>query len=211
MAIGDAVKLKLYNEAIALLKETRLASLTESREMRRRLDDVWDAGIIDLALEKGQWHFASRIVSLTYNPSIEPADDSYGYVIDKPSDLVRLTAFCSDGRLEHPVLRYQEVGAYWLCDFDTVWLKYVSNDDSYGLDTSLWPDSFREVVEAVLAEKAAPSTASEAVLDRVAAQLKKRLANAVSLGAMAGPTRFQPQGSWSTARGGGSGFNHNRR
>jgi hypothetical protein len=212
MAISDAVKLKLYNEAVWLLKETKLASLTEERETRRRLDDAWDAGVINAALEKGQWHFASRVVSLTYDPDVTPSLPGYSYAIEKPSDLVRLTAFCSDGsELKVPAV-YEETGAHWLCHFDTVYIKYVSNDGSYGNDPTLWPASFREVVEAVLAQKAAPTTASEEMIDRIESTLAARLASAQARGAMAGPTKFAPPGSWVRARGfGATRFDHNRR
>lgn len=210
MAVSDAVKLKLYNEALSLLKETKLASLTEERETRRRLDDAWSAGALDAALEKGQWHFASRIVELTYNPSVEPTF-GHQYVIDKPSDLIRLTAFCSDEFLREPIVAYQETGAYWLCDLDRVYIKYVSDDDSYGYDTTLWPESFREVVEALLALKASPVSASESILERIEGTLDTRLSKAVSLGAMAGPTKFAPTGSWTRARSGRARFDHNRR
>jgi hypothetical protein len=200
MAVASAVKLKLYNEALALLRETKLATISEAREPRYRLDDAWDAGALDATLEKGQWHFASRAVSLTYSPSITP---SFGYrrAFDKPSDMVRLTALCSDEYLNEPLLRYQEVGPYWLCDLDTVYLKYVSNDNAYGNDSTLWPASFREVLEAVLAEKTVRSlTTSQEIRDDVVVTLKKRLEQAVSLGAMAGPTRFAPPGSWVSSR-----------
>jgi hypothetical protein len=40
----SASKLKLYNDALGILGERRLASLTENREPRRVLDEVWDAG-----------------------------------------------------------------------------------------------------------------------------------------------------------------------
>lgn len=213
MAISDAVKLKLYNEALWLLKETKLSSLTEERETRRRLDDAWDAGVINAALEKGQWHFASRIVSLTYDPDVTLSLPGYTYAIEKPSDFVRLTAFCSDGsQLQVPILDYRETGNYWLCNFDTVYIGYVSNDGSYGNDPTLWPASFREVVEAVLAEKAAPVSASEEVIARIEATLATRLASAIVRGAMAGPTKFTPPGSWSRARSrGATRFDHNRR
>jgi hypothetical protein len=213
MAISDAVKLKLYNEALALLKETKLASLSEAREPRRRLDDAWDAGLINAALEKGQWHFASRVVALTYDPDVTLSLPGYTYAVEKPSDMVRLTAFCSDGtELRVPVLDYRESGAYWLCNFDTVYIGYVSNDGSYGNDPTLWPASFREVVEVMLAEKGMPIGADEALIDRIQYTLRARVADAVAKGAMAGPTRFMPPGSWSRARSHGAGrFDHNRR
>ena len=202
MAISDAVKLKIYNEAAALLKETRFAALTDDRELRYRFDDAWDAqpGVIDRALEKGQWHFAERPIELTYDPDVTPAF-GYTYAFEKPSDLVRLTAFCSDEFHQHEA-QFREAGAHWLCNLDTVYIVYVSNDGSFGKDPTQWPASFAEVVEATLALKGAPTTASEEIIGRVTAQLHRALADAVSRNAMASPTKFSPPGSWARSRGG---------
>jgi hypothetical protein len=97
---------------------------------------------------------------------------------------------------------YREAGAHWLCNLDTVYLGDVSNDGSYGKDPTLWPASFAEVVEATLALKGAPTTASEEIIGRVTAQLQRALADAVSRNAMSGPTKFSPEGSWARARSG---------
>jgi hypothetical protein len=202
MAISDAVKLKVYNEAAALLKEARFASLTETRELRYRFDDAWDAqpGVVIRALEKGQWHFAERTSETTYDPDITPSF-GYTYAIEKPSDLVRLTGICSDEFLKHTI-DYRDAGAHWLCNLDTVYLGYVSSDGSYGFDPTLWPASFSEVVEATLALKGAPTTASEEVIERVTFQLNRALADAVSRNAMASPQKFSPPGSWARSRAG---------
>ena len=57
-----ATKLTLFREAIRLLGERKLDSLTESFEPRRVMDDIYDGGGVRSCLEMGQWKFATRSV-----------------------------------------------------------------------------------------------------------------------------------------------------
>jgi hypothetical protein len=203
MANSD-VQLKLYNDALRLCGERKLSSLSENRESQRLLTGVWDGGARDYCLEKGQWNFAARTLELTYSPSITPA---FGmrYAFDKPVDLIRLMKFCSDELLVNPELRYQDQPAYWLCDLDKVYVQYVSNDDAFGNDLSLWPQTFRRYVAAYLASRVvARLTSDKQTLAYVKVELKEALTDARSNDAMAGPTVVpRNQGSWGRARGGG--------
>lgn len=213
MAISDAQKLALYNGALRIIRETKLASLTEAREPRRVLDDVWlglsTGGAIRACLEMGQWHFAKRTVKITYNPSLTTAF-GYRYGFDKPDDYVRLMEMCSDEHFNSPLTAYRENGPYWFADLEDLYVSYVSIDDEYGLDATLWPEAFRFVVEAYLAKEVAFSlTVADGV--RVIAEnaLKDAVLKAKSLGAMAQPTKFAPASSWETSRAGYG--NHGRR
>ena len=78
-------KLTLFNGALRLLGERRLASLTEDRPARRYLDDAWDDGLVDDALEQGFWNFATRTVQMTASTSVEP-EFGYRYAFQKPDD-----------------------------------------------------------------------------------------------------------------------------
>lgn len=203
MAVSAATKLRLYNAALRIIRETKLSSAAEARESRRVLDDIWDDGAIDDCLELGIWHFATRTISLTYDPSITPA---FGlqYAFTHPADFIRLVAMCQDEHLQVPLTQYRENGGYWFADLDTVYLSYVSNDDSYGTDASLWPGAFRQVVEAYLADKLSLGITCSSEMKAVAAkELKDALVNAKSLGAMSQPVRFAPPNAWETARAGG--------
>ena len=66
-------QLTLYNNALHLIGERKLSSLSENRECRRLLDTVWDRPAIDDCLERGQWNFAIRSVHIDHSPSVEPA------------------------------------------------------------------------------------------------------------------------------------------
>ena len=129
-------RLKLYNEAlITFLGERALGSLAENREPRRVLDAVWDNGAIDYCLEQGLWNFATRAQQITYSPSVEPPF-GYRYAFTKPDDYVRTAAVCSDERFNCPLTQYADEGGFWFADLDTLYVKYVSDDDQYGYDLS---------------------------------------------------------------------------
>ncbi len=206
MAISDAQRLALYNGALRIIRETKLAAIDEEREPRRILDDAWTGlgtgGAIKACLEMGIWHFAKRTVRITYNPSITPSF-GYRYAYDKPEDYVRLVEMCSDEHFNTPITAYRENGPYWFSDVEPLYVSYVSIDDAWGLDPTLWPESFRFVVEAYLAKEVALGlTVSDSIRDRAEAQLESMLSKAKGLGAMGQPTRFAPASSWETARGG---------
>jgi hypothetical protein len=195
-----ATQLSLYNEALRLCGERKLASLTENREPRRLLDSVWDADAINYCLEQGQWKFAIRTAKLEYNPSMEPAF-GYQYGFDKPTDLVRITALCSDEYFNVPLTQYSEEAGYWFSDLDEIYIQYVSNDASYGADFSLYPETYMRYVASYLASEIIDRlTQNNALWDKVYGLMKKRLTDARSKDALAGPTKFFPSGSWLNAR-----------
>lgn len=199
-----ATKLSLYNEALRICGERKLASLTEDREPRRLLDDVWDEGAIDYCLEQGQWNFAIRSAKLEYAPSIDPAF-GYQYAFERPIDFVRLAAFCSDEYYNVPLTQFSEEGGFWFSDLDEIYIKYVSNDASYGTDYSLYPQTFVRYVAAYLASEIIDRlTQNNSLWDKTYRLMQKRLIDARSKDAMNEPTQFPPTGRWVSSRRGGA-------
>lgn len=198
-----ATQLSLYNEALRICGERKLASITEDREPRRLLDGVWDGGAIDYCLEQGQWNFAMRSAKLEYAPSIDPAF-GYKYAFEKPSDYIRITALCTDEYFNVPLTQYTEEGGFWFSDLDEIYIKYVSNDSSYGSDYSLYPQTFMRYVATYLASEIIDRLTQNASLwDKTYRLMQKRLTDARSKDAMAEPTQFLPTGRWISARRGG--------
>ena len=66
-------QLSIYNGALSILGERKLASLTENREPRYKLDDVWGNDLIRRVLQMGQWNFAKRTIELDASPSVTPS------------------------------------------------------------------------------------------------------------------------------------------
>jgi hypothetical protein len=203
-------QLTLYNKALLLMGERSLASLSEEREPRRRLDEVWDSGAaVKYCLEQGQWNFAMRTVQVDYDTNIEP-DFGYQRAFEKPSDWVITSALCADENFRVPLLEYWDEAGYWYANLDTIYVRYVSNHVTYGLDYTLWPESFREYVEEYLCSKVVLAISEDD--DKEAASLKrlrKKLLTAKSRAAMSDPTSFPAQGGWSSARQ-GRGFRGDR-
>lgn len=197
-------KLTVYNGALRECGERKLSSLTENREPRRVLDSVWDNDFIRQCLSEALWNHAMRTVELTYSPSVSP-DFGYRRAFDKPTDWIRTASMSGDERFATPLLEYNDEAGYWFADLDTLYVRYVSDDDEYGADLSLWPAKFTQYVETELAARSAKRITGS---DSEAAAIRKRaddaLKKARSNDAMDEPTKFAPQGSWVSARGGRS-------
>ena len=199
-------KLQIYNTALTEYLGTRkLASISEARSDRYDLDDAWDAGLVDECLHAGQWKFATRVAQLSYNPSVTP---SFGHTraFDKPDDFVRLVALCSDEFYKSTLMEYEEEAGMWFCSLDDIYIKYVSNDNAYGNDMSLWPPNFVSYVAATLAAKKAKKiTGSDKIRDDMMKLQRDALSDSLTTDAMAGPPKFAPPGRWAMSRSNGWG------
>lgn len=209
MAILAAVKLAIYNEALRHLGARKLASLTEDREPRRVLDDVWGASddAVLFGLESGDWNFATRSVSALYDPSITP---SFGWrrVFGKPDDFVRLTSLAGDEyfQLPYTARQYADEAGYWLADVDTLYIRYVSSHADFGFDSSKWTIAFRKFLAAYLAHEACERlTNSTAKVEQTRRMMQDALKGAVSRDAMDEGVKFRPAGNWIRSRAGGRG------
>ncbi len=193
-------QLSLYNQALRLVGETKLASLTANRPERYALDSIWDEDPIKQMLEEAQWTFAIRSLEWNYDSSVT-SDFGYLYAFTKPSNYVRSAAICSDEYYREPITAFSDENNYWFCDLQTIYIKYVSDADLFGRDYSLWTELFRTCVATKMAVELAISlTKSQSMMDGLEARLKKHIADAKSLDAMNEPTRFPTAGNWTRAR-----------
>ena len=193
-------KLNIYNGALSIIGERQLASLTEERESRRQLDLIWDDGGVVGCLEAGQWYFAMRSQQITYDPAITPP---WGFkrVFDVPSDHVRTCAVCQDEDFNVPLLTYREEASFWYANLDTIYVRFVSSDTSYGLDFSLWPASFVQFVKSDFASQVVFKLTQDKEKQKLAAANRtQQLKEAKSLAAMADASTFPAQGAWTRAR-----------
>lgn len=202
MAATD--RLGIYNGALLLCGERFLSSLTEDREPRYLLDHVWDKGGVRYCLEQGQWNFAMRTSRLDYSTDIEP-DFGYRRAFEKPDDWVNVANVAQDEFFRAPLLRYQDESGYIYADLDTIYARYISDDDTYGFDFATWPESFREYVEAHFAAKVIRNiTSDETMVDRIVHPKTGILViarrTAKNKDAQAEPTQFGAQGAWTRAR-----------
>lgn len=194
-------RLSLYNGALLECGERKLVSLSENREPRRLLDDVYDNGLIDFVLNTGQWKFAKRTVKMAPSTSIEP-DFGYHKAYPVPEDFIRTTSMCSDEYMNVPLLQYTMERGYWFADVEPIYVSYISNDPLVGgANVSLWPPDFCRYVEAYLASRVVRKlTQDKDDWTRLFKLAKQRLTEASSTDAMEGPTVFPPIGSWVSSR-----------
>ena len=204
-------KLKIYNEALLICGERSLSSVTEAREPRYLLDTVWDNGGVDSCLASGQWKFAMRTIMLDYESGISP---TFGYqrAFTKPSDWVATSAIANDEFFNSPLLEYVDETGYWYADLDVLYIRYVSNDTNYGTDYASWPAKFTEFVSAHFAYKVSLKlTTDKEKREQIDRYRNKALLEAKNHDAMSDPTKFPPEGSWVSARRGGSTRNRGNR
>lgn len=196
-------QLGLYNEALRLLGERRLASLAENREPRRVLDDIWNDGTLDFCLEQGLWNFATRAVEVTPSTTIVP---NFGYLkaYDKPNDFIRTVGVAEDEYFNVPLIRMIEETGFWFADIEPIYVRYISKDSAYGYDFNRWPATFAKYVATYLASEASLSLTQSAEKQGIIfGMMQARLKDARSKDAMAEATAFMPQGGWTVSRKGG--------
>ena len=195
-----ASRLSIYNNALTrFLGERKLSGLTEAREPRYLLDDVWDSDGVKTCLQEAQWNFAIRTTQMDYDTGIAP-DFGYRRAFAKPSDYVRLAGFCSDEFFKQPINHYQDNSGYWFCDYETIYVRYVSSDTDYGLDYSKWPPNFARFVEAWFALQIASRIATDRARAMTEADVEKLLKKAKATDSQEEPVGMKPLGSWSRAR-----------
>ena len=199
-----ATKLSLYNGALRHLGQGKLSAIDEGVENRRLLDDIYDDQAIKTVLEMGLWNFAMRTVKVEYDTSIEP-DFGLRRAFSKPTDWVRTAEAASDEHFTTPLidLEFRDEQGYWFADIDSIYVRYVSDDDEYGSDLSLWPLSFVKCFEWFLAWELTPRLAeNKTSQDEVWKMLQDQLKNARSKDALNEGVKFPPAGGWASARGG---------
>ena len=214
-----ATRLQIYNDALILCGERALADLSENREPRRLLDEVWSGTGLGYCLEQKQWHFAIRTQQVDPDPSINP---TFGYrlAFPKPDDWIATSAVCSDEYFRTPLTAYADEVGIWYADIEPIFVKFVSNDAQYGMNLGKWPSTFADYVAAYFAgriiTKLAGSKADQvAFLHGAQGQIEtghihKTLMIAANKAAMTQPTQFVAQGSWTRARMGGRNYRRDR-
>lgn len=167
-------KLALYNDAVLLLGERKLSSLVEARESRYQLDSAWDMGAVDYCLEIIK-PSSQRLTAKLNSPSVS-AVHGLDSVHTLPSDYIATVGVYLDDKLDQPISRYMIDGATLICEFDTVYLRYVSN--SYAAST--YNLSFAKVISSYLAREIAGKIAPEQ-FTRVDGLFKEYASSALSI------------------------------
>jgi hypothetical protein len=189
-----ATKLGLYNGALFLLKATRLDTVSDAREERYTLDEVYDS-VLGYCLEQGNWKFATRTVAIEHSEDLEPSF-GYSYAFERDTDFVRLIAISASGNFFPPLEDFADEASAWHANCDPLYASYVSDGASYGADLSLWPRTYERAVEHELAVRIAPhiTTMGGDGMDRLIRDSTRAMANAKMKDARAGPIKRPPPG-----------------
>lgn len=193
-------QLSLYNGALRLIKQRRLATLTDDVEARYHLDDEYNKSI-RYCLEQGLWNFALRTTQLEQDTTNEPVF-GYLYAFLQPDDFVRLNAISSNSYMNPTLEEYVVEGAYWLAQTNPLYVSYISDDPLYGYDLGRWPATFELGVEYELAYRVAPhlTAMSDGDLERLFKEKVHAIRDARSKDALEQPASRPPPGRLVRAR-----------
>jgi hypothetical protein len=196
-----ADKLEIWNEALILIGERTLASLTEDREPRRVLDTVY-TNALQHCLEAGQWNFATHTFSVAADSGSPTLIPGWSYRFTKSEHWLRTIAVSASSTFNPPLNDYADEQSYWWANVTPLYIRMVNNSSNYGRNLLLWPKTFTRYVEAHLALLICERlTQSSTKYDRIEKIEKRRLQDALAKDAMNEPTKYLPQGSWVSSRG----------
>lgn len=146
------VKLDLYNRALDLLGEPRLAHLSQARLARYALDDAYTF-VLSECLEQGMWLFAMRTVAAS-STALPTPDFGFAYAYTIPADIIHTYMLFRDATTALDVNEdYVEIDGEFLTQASPLYVRYTSNGASYGNNLALWPYTFSKYVAAKLAGK----------------------------------------------------------
>jgi hypothetical protein len=140
-------KLAVYNDALLLIGERKLASLTENREPRRLLDSAFDFGAVEYCLEIVKPVFSRKTIKLTV--SVPSTNHDMDNVFTLPADWISTVDVYSDSRLDQPITRYINEDRTIACEYETIFVRYCSSDNASVF--TKWSPVFARVVSAYLA------------------------------------------------------------
>jgi len=156
-----ASKLDIYKGAARLLGHAAgISSLTETSQMRSTFDDIWTPAI-GFLLTEGMWNFAIRSVELSADEDTDPAF-GWTYAFSRPTDWIRTVSISDIGTFDSGFESFVDENNFWYADATPLYIRYVSNDASYGLNIALWPQTFAKAAEAYIAYEAAMTVAGAA-------------------------------------------------
>lgn len=196
-----ADRLSIFNAALRLLGDAHgLSSLTEEGPARRALDSAWRS-TGEALLTEGFWNFAIRSVELSNDEDVEPRF-GFDYAFSKPDDWVRTLSISDSAKYTEGFQQYEDEQDYWYASIDTLYIRYVSNDDDYGWNIAKWRSPFVKAFEAYLAfECGLPISGDKATRNDVFNIYRDRLKRAKVIDAVDEPVRQEPRGRLVRSRG----------
>lgn len=194
-----ADRLSIYKEALRLLGPSELASLTEDRPERHKLDDAWNDAV-EYMLSKGLWNFAIRSVELGNDEDFVPLF-GYDYSFTQPEDWVRTVNISEDPTFREGLRNYEDEQGHWFANIPTLYVRYVSNDADYGWNIARWRQPFAKALAAYLGFNCGlPISSDKGTRNDLYTLFKNLLKEAKTLDAVDERVQVKPAGRWTRAR-----------
>ncbi len=139
-----ATRLQIYNDALTLLGEPRLATLSDDVNGRYELDNLYDRAVLHVTRQAG-WNHAIKIVSPAVGGVVYTGFD-YSYA--KPVDWLRTHSIHTlIGAREFPI-DARELSTAWAANIDDeVYFRYIAS----GISEASWTEGFVLALAAYLA------------------------------------------------------------
>lgn len=192
-------KLDLYNGALGHLGPVRFSVVTENRPDRYELDAVYSVTLQSM-LERGLWFFALR--SIEWNPDTDvTARFGLPYTYSLPTDYVRIRLIATDEAQRHEDRTYKREGNFIFSSYPVLYLTYVSNDPSYGLNLGAFTQLYADAVAVELAYRSGlPITQSKGTKNDLLVIKKRMLVEAQRKEAVDERVKGKPTSSWVNSR-----------
>ena len=190
--------LAIYNDALLILGLDGITTNADDSNRRSKIDRALNAGVVVELLEDHPWQFALTSYKSFYDPSLE-SEWGYSKVHGKPEDMSRLHGLYTDETMRCPLKFYKDEGSNLFSDYEILYIEYISSNLKNTVE--LWPEFFKRMVAAKLANDAGPSLRMEgADVDNARGVFAERKSSALSNDAAASPPMVIPSGSWNKSR-----------
>ena len=191
--------LRLYNEALSILKRPRLVSVNDEREDRIALDTAREGFLVNKLLSDYAWQWARTTVKLTYNSALQPVW-GYQYGFTKPTDILKFDGIFYDEYLQQPVKHYRDESGVIYTVAPEIYITYIQ--DTLETQPTSWPSHFWRYAASELAVGAMGHIpdVSQATMNEARAVARMRQDDAENWDFSQAPPTLIKQGSWTRAR-----------
>jgi hypothetical protein len=197
-----ATKLGIWNDALRMIGEHRLVSLTEDTEARYVLEDAWD-DCVKFVFTEGLWNFATKTEQIAADTGQTPIP-GFDFVFDKPLYWLRTIAISQTSRFDTEAI-YRDENNKIYANVDTLYIRFISHERSDDSQIENWPPAFAKLVAAYLAMECAERVSgSSSKSAAIADEYKRVLASAKNKDALDQAQMFTSPGNWIRAMRGSS-------
>lgn len=195
-------KLGIWNDALRMVGEHRLVSLTEDTEARYVLENAWEDAKMFVFTE-GLWNFATKTMEINADTGQTPIP-GFDFVFDKPLYWLR-TISISQTSLFDTEATYRDENNKIYANVDKLYIRFISYERADESQVENWPPAFAKLMAAYLANICAVRiSGSKSDADALRALYRDALASAKNKDALDQAQMFTTPGNWIRAMRGSS-------